>query len=115
MTEKDELAKELQMIESTIRERENEITVNQLRMAAAAGGVDNNGAGFAVDGVDYGLSGSPAGGKGSSTAAAAAAAQFAEGIATAASTPKWEAAADGHGCGGGGGEGALSRMRVGRG
>ena len=114
MTEKDELAKELQMIESTIRERENEITVNQLRMAAAAGGVDNNGAGFAVDGVDYGLSGSPAGGKGSS---AAAAAQFAEGIATAAvSIPKWEAT-EGHGCGGGGGggDGALSRMRVGRG
>ena len=111
MTEKDELANELQMIESTIRERENEITVNQLRMAAAAGGVDN-GAGFAVDGVDYGLSGSPAGGKGSS---AATAAQFAEGIATAAvSIPKWEAT-EGHGCGGGGGEGALSRMRVGRG
>jgi len=106
-TEKDELAKELQMIESTIRERENEITVNQLRMAAAAGGgsgVDGSGApgGFALDGVDYGLSGGPAGGK------AAAAAQFAEGIATAAA-PKWEAA------GGGGGEGALSRMRVGRG
>ena len=114
MTEKDELAKELQMIESTIRERENEITVNQLRMAAAAGGADNNGGGFAVDGVDYGLSGSPAGGKGSS---AAAAAQFAEGIATAAvSIPKWEAT-EGHGCGGGGGggDGALSRMRVGRG
>jgi len=63
VTEKDELAKELQMIESTIRERENEITVNQLRMAAAAGGADNNGGGFAVDGVDYGLSGSPAGGR----------------------------------------------------
>ena len=106
MTEKDELAKELQMIESTIRERENEITVNHLRMAAAAGGggIDNNGAGgFAVDGVDYGLSGSPAGGKGSP------AAQFAESIATAASVPKWEA------MGGDGGEGALSRIRVGRG
>ena len=97
------------MIESTIRERENEITVNQLRMAAAAGGggglADGSGApsgGFALDGVDYGLSGGPAGGK-------AAAAQFAEGIATAAA-PKWEAAG-----GGGGGEGALSRMRVGRG
>lgn len=60
-TEKEELANELQMIESTIRERENEITVNQLRMAAAAGsGADT---GFAVDGVDYGLSGSPAGGR----------------------------------------------------
>ena len=99
------------MIESTIRERENEITVNQLRMAAAAGGgsgaLDGGGApgGFALDGVDYGLSGGPAGGK------AAAAAQFAEGIATAAA-PKWEAAGAG---GGGGGEGALSRMRVGRG
>lgn len=69
-TEKDELAKELQMIESTIRERENEITVNQLRMAAAAGGgsglADGGGApsgGFALDGVDYGLSGGPAGGR----------------------------------------------------
>ena len=99
------------MIESTIRERENEITVNQLRMAAAAGGgsglADGGGApsgGFALDGVDYGLSGGPAGGK-------AAAAQFAEGIATAAAgVAKWEAAG-----GGGGGEGALSRMRVGRG
>ena len=94
------------MIESTIRERENEITVNQLRMAAAAGsGADT---GFAVDGVDYGLSGSPAGGKGSAPTAA----QFAEGIATAATIPKWQISiTDGHG----GGEGALSRMRAGRG
>lgn len=102
------------MIESTIRERENEITVNQLRMAAAAGsGADT---GFAVDGVDYGLSGSPAGGKGSAPAVAAAptAAQFAEGIATAATIPKWEIT-DGHAGGSGGGEGALCRMRVGRG
>ena len=96
------------MIESTIRERENEITVNQLRMAAAAGsGADT---GFAVDGVDYGLSGSPAGGKGSAPTAA----QFAEGIATAATIPKWEIT-DGHAGGSGGGEGALCRMRVGRG
>ncbi len=35
-SEKNELAKELHLIESTIRERENEITMNHLRIVAAA-------------------------------------------------------------------------------
>jgi hypothetical protein len=59
--EREDLSNELHMIESTIRERENEITVNHMRMAAAAAADSGSNAFEGV--VDYGLFGGVPGGK----------------------------------------------------